>query len=131
MVRLCLAEGESPAWITPEGVLKPNLERKGVALYTGISGVKQSEESTTSNATRRFTAGVLVTGVFLPGMGDSGVLVNFTARDSAEISGVEEANCFTQLAFFERGINGGVPGCIFSNLCKNFCLTGPSGRSAT
>lgn len=102
MVRLCLAEGESPAWITPEGVLKPNLERKGVALYTGISGVKQSEESTTSNATRRFSAGVLVTGVFLPGMGDSGVLVNFTAGDSAEFSGVEEANCFTQLAFSEK-----------------------------
>ena len=102
LVRLCLIAGESPAWITPEGVLKPSLERKGVPLNTGILGVKQSEESTTSKATRLFSVGVLVTGMFLPGMGDSGVLVNFTAGDSAEFSGVEEATFFTQLACREQ-----------------------------
>ena len=94
--------GESPAWITPEGVLKPSLQRKGVPPNTGILGVKQSGESTTSKATRLFSVGVLVTGVFLPGMGDSGVLVNFTAGDSAEFTGVEEARFLTQLACSEQ-----------------------------
>ena len=102
LVRLCLIARESPAWITPEGVLKPSLERKGVPLNTGILGVRQSGESTTSKATRLFSVGVLVTGVFLPGMGDSGVLVNFTAGDSAEFTGVEEARFFTQLVCSEQ-----------------------------
>ena len=84
--------GESPAWITPEGVLKPNLERKGVPLNTGILGVKQSEESITSKATRLFSVGVLVTGMFLPGMGVSGVLLTLLTETQLNLAELKKRN---------------------------------------
>jgi len=86
-VRLWLVTGDSSGRIMPEGVLTPNLDRKGVALYCGVLQEKEAGESTTSNATLFLIAGVLAA-VFFPVIGDSGGLI-IEAVFSIDFTGVE------------------------------------------
>ena len=87
IVRLRLVCGDSSGRITPEGVLNVNLDKKGVALYCGVSQENESEVSTTSNATLLTNVGVLVA-VFLAEMGDSVVLIKGLGH-SIDFSGFE------------------------------------------
>lgn len=116
-----MGSGESAGRITPEGVLKPNLERKGVALYCGVLKEKLSGESTTSNATLFLSAGVLVlasifrTAVFLPDMGDSAVLVKADG-DSIDLSGVDAFICW---AIWVKQISNQIQRCIIHCTCTS------------
>jgi len=89
---------DSGGRITPEGVLKPSLDRLGVALYNGVlQETIESGESATSNATLFLSAGVLasvfVIAVILPRIGDSAVLGKAVGDSTDLINGVDAFIC--------------------------------------
>ena len=82
-----------------------------MALYSGALREKQSGESTTSNATLFFSAGVhvlasvLLTAVFLPRIGDSTVLGKAVGDSIDFINGVDAFICSVRIIWVEETRN--------------------------